>query len=329
MNLTNKRIILGSNELINKKLFTEASNNNDLIIISDFNNKKEEYENYLLSIGYKIINVNIETGENIEINLDNYNKEELFHFFRKLFVDDDFITEFAIDILVNYYFKNLKGKGLTFHEILENINNHDFTDLINQKCNDTILRSAIICIEIMILSLIKQEKVATNIPLKEILKNNENKLAIVLSGKKYSRGPSFLYLILEEIKHLYENNLFRLNIFSFYNEEETSIKIYKMFKNILQNNTFKINFFIDKEFINTPEIIENQESDGDSFILTSSINESIKRKEISIIKNIVLLQELSNLNNLIKETSYKEIAIPKNKFIIATAMNNEIGIFST
>ena len=59
MNLTNKRIILGSNELINKKLFTEASNNNDLIIISDFNNKKEEYENYLLSIGYKIINVNI------------------------------------------------------------------------------------------------------------------------------------------------------------------------------------------------------------------------------------------------------------------------------
>lgn len=102
-----------------------------------------------------------------------------------------------------------------------------------------------------------------------------------------------------------------------------------MFKNILQNNTFKINFFIDKEFINTPEIIEKQESDGDSFILTSSINESIKRKEISIIKNIVLLQELSNLNNLIKETSYKEIAIPKNKFIIATAMNNEIEMFST
>ena len=122
MKLTNKHVILENQDFLNEKLL------------------------------YMLVN----NKENINMNLDNYTKEELLNLFEYAFVDKDFITKSATQVLFDYYLKNFKGKSINFYELLENANNHDFTTSITDVPK-LILKSVIICLEIKINSLMKKQ----------------------------------------------------------------------------------------------------------------------------------------------------------------------------
>lgn len=132
MKLTNKHVILENQDFLNEKLL------------------------------YMLVN----NKENININLDNYTKEELLNLFEYAFVDKDFITKSATQVLFDYYLKNFKGKSINFYELLENANNHDFTTSITDVPKQ-LLKSVIICLEIKINSLMKKQnfyRLQTSIP---------------------------------------------------------------------------------------------------------------------------------------------------------------------
>lgn len=132
MKLTNKHVILENQDFLNEKLL------------------------------YMLVN----NKENINMNLDNYTKEELLNLFEYAFVDKDFITKSATQVLFDYYLKNFKGKNINFYELLENANNHDFTTSITDVPKQ-LLKSVIICLEIKINSLIKKQnfyRLQTSIP---------------------------------------------------------------------------------------------------------------------------------------------------------------------
>ena len=132
MNLTNKHVILENQDFLNEKLL------------------------------YMLVN----NKENINMNLDNYTKEELLNLFEYAFVDKDYITKSATQVLFDYYLKNFKGKNINFYELLENANNHDFTTSITDVPKQ-LLKSVIICLEIKINSLIKKQnfyRLQTSIP---------------------------------------------------------------------------------------------------------------------------------------------------------------------
>ena len=132
MKLTNKHVILENQDFLNKKLL------------------------------YMLVN----NKENINMNLDNYTKEELLNLFEYAFVDKDFITKSATQVLFDYYLKNFKGKSINFYELLENANNHDFTTSIIDVPKQ-LLKSVIICLEIKINSLMKKQnfyRLQTSIP---------------------------------------------------------------------------------------------------------------------------------------------------------------------
>ena len=132
MKLTNKHVILENQDFLNEKLL------------------------------YMLVN----NKENINMNLDNYTKEELLNLFKYAFADKDFITKCATQVLFDYYFKNFKGKSLSFYELLENANTHDFTTSITDVPKQ-LLKSVIICLEIKINSLIKKQnfyRLQTSIP---------------------------------------------------------------------------------------------------------------------------------------------------------------------
>lgn len=122
MKLTNKHVILENQDFLNEKLL------------------------------YMLVN----NKENINMNLDNYTKEELLNLFEYAFVDKDFITKSATQVLFDYYLKNFKGKSINFYELLENANNHDFTTSIIDVPKQ-LLKSVIICLEIKINSLMKKQ----------------------------------------------------------------------------------------------------------------------------------------------------------------------------
>ena len=108
----------------------------------------------------------VNNKENINMNLDNYTKEELLNLFEYAFVDKDYITKSATQVLFDYYLKNFKGKNINFYELLENANNHDFTTSITDVPKQ-LLKSVIICLEIKINSLIKKQnfyRLQTSIP---------------------------------------------------------------------------------------------------------------------------------------------------------------------
>lgn len=132
MKLTNKHVILENQDFLNEKLLHMLVNNK----------------------------------ENINMNLDNYTKEELLNLFEYAFVDKDYITKSATQVLFDYYLKNFKGKNINFYELLENANNHDFTTSITDVPKQ-LLKSVIICLEIKINSLIKKQnfyRLQTSIP---------------------------------------------------------------------------------------------------------------------------------------------------------------------
>lgn len=132
MNLTNKHVILENQDFLNEKLL------------------------------YMLVN----NKENINMNLDNYTKEELLNLFEYAFVDKDYITKSATQVLFDYYLKNFKGKNINFYELLENANNHDFTTSIIDVPKQ-LLKSVIICLEIKINSLMKKQnfyRLQTSIP---------------------------------------------------------------------------------------------------------------------------------------------------------------------
>ena len=114
----------------------------------------------------KLLYMLIDNKKNININLDHYTKEELLNLFEYAFVDKDLITKSATQVLFDYYLKNLKGKNLSFYELLENANNHDFTTSITDVPKQ-LLKSVIICLEIKINSLMKKQnfyRLQTSIP---------------------------------------------------------------------------------------------------------------------------------------------------------------------
>ena len=132
MKLTNKHVILENQDFLNEKLL------------------------------YMLVN----NKENINMNLDNYTKEELLNLFEYAFVDKDYITKSATQVLFDYYLKNFKGKNINFYELLENANNHDFTTSITDVPKQ-LLKSVIICLEIKINSLMKKQnfyRLQTSIP---------------------------------------------------------------------------------------------------------------------------------------------------------------------
>lgn len=132
MKLTNKHVILENQDFLNEKLL------------------------------YMLVN----NKENINMNLDNYTKEELLNLFEYAFVDKDYITKSATKVLFDYYLKNFKGKNIGFYNLLENANNHDFTTSITDVPKQ-LLKSVIICLEIKINSLIKRQnfyRLQTSIP---------------------------------------------------------------------------------------------------------------------------------------------------------------------
>lgn len=83
MKITNKHIVIENNDFLNEKLL------------------------YMLTTNEK----------NTKINLDNYTKEELLNLFEYAFVDKDYITKSATQVLFNYYLKNFKGKNISFYEL--------------------------------------------------------------------------------------------------------------------------------------------------------------------------------------------------------------------
>lgn len=132
MKLTNKHVILENQDFLNEKLL------------------------------YMLVN----NKKNINMNLDNYTKEELLNLFEYAFVDKDYITKSATKVLFDYYLKNFKGKNINFYELLENANNHDFTTS-NTDVPKQLLKSVIICLEIKINSLMKKQnfyRLQTSIP---------------------------------------------------------------------------------------------------------------------------------------------------------------------
>lgn len=132
MKLTNEHVILENQDFLNEKLL------------------------------YMLVN----NKENINMNLDNYTKEELLNLFEYAFVDKDYITKSATQVLFDYYLKNFKGKNINFYELLENANNHDFTTSITDVPKQ-LLKSVIICLEIKINSLMKKQnfyRLQTSIP---------------------------------------------------------------------------------------------------------------------------------------------------------------------
>ncbi len=132
MKLTNKHVILENQDFLNEKLL------------------------------YMLVN----NKKNINMNLDNYTKEELLNLFEYAFVDKDYITKSATKVLFDYYLKNFKGKNINFYELLENANNHDFTTSITDVPKQ-LLKSVIICLEIKINSLMKKQnfyRLQTSIP---------------------------------------------------------------------------------------------------------------------------------------------------------------------
>ena len=60
----------------------------------------------------KLLYMLVNNKENINMNLDNYTKEELLNLFEYAFVDKDFITKSATQVLFDYYLKNFKGKSI-------------------------------------------------------------------------------------------------------------------------------------------------------------------------------------------------------------------------
>lgn len=122
MKITNKHIVIENNDFLNEKLL------------------------------YMLVN----NKKNINMNLDNYTKEELLNLFEYAFVDKDYITKSATQVLFDYYLKNFKGKNINFYELLENANNHDFTTSITDVPKQ-LLKSVIICLEIKINSLMKKQ----------------------------------------------------------------------------------------------------------------------------------------------------------------------------
>ena len=132
MKITNKHIVIENNDFLNEKLL------------------------------YMLVN----NKEHTKMNLDNYTKEELLNLFEYAFVDKDYITKCATQVLFDYYYKNLKGRNINFYELLKNANNYDFTTSIIDVPKQ-LLKSVIICLEIKINSLMKKQnfyRLQTSIP---------------------------------------------------------------------------------------------------------------------------------------------------------------------
>ena len=128
MKLTNNRVILGNNEQLNQTFLKNSANQFKTILINNFNNNQTQYIDYLQLIGYEIFDVNVNTGENVQINFDNYNEKELMEIFEVILKDRNETSYVITKILEKYDSLNkFRTEKLNFCKIVEKMDNNNPT----------------------------------------------------------------------------------------------------------------------------------------------------------------------------------------------------------
>ena len=192
MKLTNNRVILGDNELLNKKLLENSANHFKTIVINNFNNNQKQYIDYLQLIGYEIFDVNVNTGENIQVDFNSYNENELIEIFEVILKDRDETQSVVTEILEKYNSLNeFKAEKLNLCRIVKKMDNSNLS-------NPT-LKSSIDLLKREISMLENNKKIGTGFMLKEKMENLPRKSAIVLNQNGNADTSLFSFLIINEI----------------------------------------------------------------------------------------------------------------------------------
>ena len=282
--------------------------------VSSHNNQKQ-YIDYLQLIGYEIFNVNVNTGENIHVNFDNYNENELIEIFEIILKDRDETQSVVTEILEKYNSLNeLKSEKLNLCKIVKKMDNNLSNPTLKASIN--LLKREISMLE-------NNTKIGTGFLLKEKMENLPRKLAIVLNQNGNADTSLFSFLIIKEIiDFCLTHGYISLDFYLFYKNDFFSINAYNILKKICDNNSYVVNFIVDGDFLSIPYIIKQQELNGDSFLLCGSIHETIQKEELNIIKNINLLHcyHYGEANNYLK--NYSKIIIPKNYFFHLNAIKD-------
>lgn len=316
MKLTNNRVILGDNELLNKKLLENSANNFKTIVINNFNNNQKQYIDYLQLIGYEIFDVNVNTGENIYVSFDNYNKNELIEIFEIILKDRDETQSVVTEILEKYNSLNeFKTENLNLCRIVKKMG--------NSNLSNPILKSSIDLLKREISMLENNTKIGTGFLLKEKMENLPRKSAIVLNQNGNADISLFSFLIIKEIVDFcLTHGYISPDFYLFYKNDFFSINLYNILKTLCDNNSYVVNFIVDGDFLSIPYIIKQQELSGDSFLLCGSIHETIQKEELNIIKNISLLHcfHYGEVRDYLR--NYSKIIIPKNYFFHLNAIED-------
>lgn len=314
MKLTNNRVILGNNELLNKTFIKNSANTFKTIVINNINNNQKQYVDYLQLIGYEIFDVNVNTGENIQINFDNYNEKELMEIFEVILENENpyIITE----ILKEYNCLNkFKTEKINFFQTVKKINIDNF--------NSQILKNSTDFFKCKISELEKNKKIGTGLLLKEKMENLPRKLAIVLNQNENANTSLFTFLTIKEIVDFCLNHGYiLLDVYLFYKNDFFSINIYNILKKLFDDIKYSVNFIVDGDFLSIPYIVKQQELNGDSFLLCGSIHETIQKEELNIIKNIHLLHCFHYGDDSDYLKNYNKIIIPKNYFFHLNAVED-------
>lgn len=315
MKLTNNRVILGNNELLNKTFIKNSANTFKTIVINNINNNQKQYVDYLQLMGYEIFDVNVNTGENIHVNFDNYNENELIEIFEIILKDRDETQSVVTEILEKYNSLNeLKSEKLNLCKIVKKMDNNLSNPTLKASIN--LLKREISMLE-------NNKKIGTGFLLKEKMENLPRKLAIVLNQNGNADTSLFSFLIIKEIVDFcLTHGYISLDFYLFYKNNFFSINAYNILKKICDNNSYVVNFIVNGDFLSIPYIIKQQELSGDSFLLCGSIHETIQKEELNIIKNISLLHcfHYGEARDYLR--NYSKIIIPKNYFFHLNAIED-------
>jgi hypothetical protein len=313
MKLTNNRVILGNNEQLNQTFLKNSANQFKTILINNFNNNQTQYIDYLQLIGYEIFDVNVNTGENVQINFDNYNEKELMEIFEVILKDRNETSYVITKILEKYDSLNkFRTEKLNFCKIVEKMDN-----------NNPTLKSSIDLLKCEISKLENNKKIGTGLLLKEKMENLPRKLAIVLNQNENADTNLFTFLTIKEIVDFCLNHGYiLLDVYLFYKNDFFSINIYNILKKLFDDIKYSVNFIVDGDFLSIPYIVKQQELNGDSFLLCGSIHETIQKEELNIIKNINLLHSFHYGDDSGYLANYNKIIIPKNYFFHLNAVED-------
>lgn len=313
MKLTNNRVILGNNEQLNQTFLKNSANQFKTILINNFNNNQTQYIDYLQLIGYEIFDVNVNTGENVQINFDNYNEKELMEIFEVILKDRNETSYVITKILEKYDSLNkFRTEKLNFCKIVEKMDN-----------NNPTLKSSIDLLKCEISKLENNKKIGTGLLLKEKMENLPRKLAIVLNQNGNTDTSLFTFLTIKEIVDFCLNHGYiLLDVYLFYKNDFFSINIYNILKKLFDDIKYSVNFIVDGDFLSIPYIVKQQELNGDSFLLCGSIHETIQKEELNIIKNINLLHCFYYGDDSDYLKNYNKIIIPKNYFFHLNAVED-------